>query len=673
MNVNEKILNREISHAIDVLGYSNSVSQKVIKLLNRADVDLFNRLTTELNKVTPSPEKLSRIKALLRSVNDLNATAYSKVSDQLKSDLRKFSAAEVEYQQNLIGSVQPVKVLPIAPEAAYAAAIATPFQGKFLSEFLAGMETQKANLIRDAVRIGFIESQTTGEIVNRIRGTRALNYTDGILNITRANAESVVLTAIAHTANVAQQALYDANEDIIKGYRYTATLDTRTTELCASRDGNYYPLGEPKPAIPAHFRCLPADSLILARCGISGVSKRWFDGDMIVIKTATNRELSCTPNHPILTNRGWVAAESLNFADKIICDGGSEWLAPIIDGNNNNVITSIHNVTEAFIGLSDVLTVPVPTAAPDFHGDGIDGEVAIISTYRFLRDGFDATIDKHIMQSNLVMRNLRKSKLIFNCSFRNFLKCLFSNSSNRVSIFCKGLPCLKWGYSHSCKLLLTTVSCFNVKAFKSIFYNIGRNIKSLSNSFNANPAIKHIDGGYDINVSLPSINSNNSCGFDSSIEDISRDIELADNLISGNICKVFSDSLVEFKRVSFSGHVYNLDTVEGWYSANGIVTHNCRSRYVAVIKSFKELGLDADIPASTRASMDGQVPDKTTYQEWLKKQSVARQNEVLGVTKAQLFRDGKLTLDKFVSPTGHVYTLDQLKERNAKAFDKIKN
>jgi SPP1 gp7 family putative phage head morphogenesis protein len=351
MNVNEKLLNKEISHAIDVLGYSNAVTKKIIQILNSADASLYSKLTAELNKVTPSPEKLSRIKALLRSVNDLNASAYTKVSDKLKSDLRKFAGSEVEYQQNLIGSVQPVKVLPISPEAAYASAVATPFQGKFLSEFLTGMETQKANLIRDAVRIGFIESQTTSEIVDKIRGTKALNYTDGIMNITRANAESVVLTAIAHTANVAQQALYDANEDIIKGYRYTATLDTRTTELCASRDGNYYPLGEPKPSIPAHFRC--------------------------------------------------------------------------------------------------------------------------------------------------------------------------------------------------------------------------------------------------------------------------------------------------------------------------------RSRYVAVIKSFKELGLDVDLPESTRASMDGQVPAKTTYQEWLKNQSVDRQNEVLGVTKAQLFRDGKLTLDKFVSPTGHVYSLDELKQRNAKAFESV--
>ena len=96
---------------------------------------------------------------------------------------------------------------------------------------------------------------------------------------------------------------------------------------------------------------------------------------------------------------------------------------------------------------------------------------------------------------------------------------------------------------------------------------------------------------------------------------------------------------------------------------------NCRSIMVAVTKSWKELGIDAEeLPASTRASMDGQVPDKLTYQTWLQKQSFERQKEVLGVTKAKLFRDGGLTVDRFVNNAGHTYTLDELRIRDAIAF-----
>jgi hypothetical protein len=57
-----------------------------------------------------------------------------------------------------------------------------------------------------------------------------------------------------------------------------------------------------------------------------------------------------------------------------------------------------------------------------------------------------------------------------------------------------------------------------------------------------------------------------------------------------------------------------------------------------VVKSWKELGIDiAEMDASTRASMDGQVPEDTKYGDWLKRQSKARQDEVLGPVRAKLF------------------------------------
>lgn len=64
----------------------------------------------------------------------------------------------------------------------------------------------------------------------------------------------------------------------------------------------------------------------------------------------------------------------------------------------------------------------------------------------------------------------------------------------------------------------------------------------------------------------------------------------------------------------------------------------------------------------------GPVPATQTYQTWLKGQSNAFQNEVLGNTKAKLFRDGGLTLDKFVDRNGTELTLKQLAQKEADAF-----
>jgi len=96
----------------------------------------------------------------------------------------------------------------------------------------------------------------------------------------------------------------------------------------------------------------------------------------------------------------------------------------------------------------------------------------------------------------------------------------------------------------------------------------------------------------------------------------------------------------------------------------------CRSVMAPVTKSFRELGLDIDeIPPGARASMNGQVPATTTYNEWLATQSVEFQNEVLGPTRGRLFREGGITMDRFVNNRGRLYTLEELRRREGRAFD----
>ena len=64
----------------------------------------------------------------------------------------------------------------------------------------------------------------------------------------------------------------------------------------------------------------------------------------------------------------------------------------------------------------------------------------------------------------------------------------------------------------------------------------------------------------------------------------------------------------------------------------------------------------------------GQVPAKTTYQDWLKRQSAAFQDDVLGKARGKLFREGRLPLDTFVDQKGQTLTLAQLGRKEAAAF-----
>jgi SPP1 gp7 family putative phage head morphogenesis protein len=58
-----------------------------------------------------------------------------------------------------------------------------------------------------------------------------------------------------------------------------------------------------------------------------------------------------------------------------------------------------------------------------------------------------------------------------------------------------------------------------------------------------------------------------------------------------------------------------------------------------------------------------QAPTMSNYARWLTKQPASVQNEILGSTRAQWFRDGKMSLADAIDADGRVMTLAQLREK----------
>jgi hypothetical protein len=134
---------------------------------------------------------------------------------------------------------------------------------------------------------------------------------------------------------------------------------------------NQYGLGPgiyPKakcPQPPFHPHCLPGDALIAASGPIKAVSKRWFEGWLAVIKTASGKHLEATINHPILTPFGWMSAGRL-------CVGGH-----IVSRIGCNASISIGNLFDPVDRGSE----QIKQSAYMFHGDGLDGGDLQIAEY----------------------------------------------------------------------------------------------------------------------------------------------------------------------------------------------------------------------------------------------------------------------------------------------------
>lgn len=260
MTVNERILEAQIKHSIFLERYKGGVLKQIIGLLNSTEEDLIILIASRLTAIEGrgfdlSAAETKRLEKLLQDIRKKRESVYKILADRLSGEMEDFSQYEADFQIRL-AETAGVHASFAMPSSAQLKSIVTsqPFRGRLLKDWASGLQQEEFKRLNDAIRIGITEGQTTDQIVRRIRGTKKSRYQDGILEISRRDAEALTRTAIAHVANRARSEVYYANADIVSKLQYVATLDSRTTLICASRDGKLYEIGK-EPALPAHFRC----------------------------------------------------------------------------------------------------------------------------------------------------------------------------------------------------------------------------------------------------------------------------------------------------------------------------------------------------------------------------------------------------------------------------------
>jgi len=716
--LDEEIESRLADRKIALFRYDAHLRQQIYKKLTALQKRLLNRVTAA------GIESISKkeLNLLLKDITKLINESYADVSEFSRDELNQLLPVEIASTQqiynkavkfDLFNSVPDYKIKSIQNSQLIA--------GSPLENWWAKQGNELNFKFSNIIRQGMLDGKATSELI--------LESKD-LLASSRRWAETLVRTAVMKVHDQAQQALRDENLDIIKGEQHISTLDTRTSEVCRVRDGkawdlNKKPIGDhdlPYQRPPIHPNCLIGDSYVLSRCGVSGAFKRWFEGEVVTITTSSGYKLTTTPNHPILTRNGWVGSNKINIGDYVVCDRFGKW-GDIANWNDDNVPAQIEQVFRSFLMSGKMTSISMPTSTVDFHGDGINGDVAIVATNRFLMNKVNVSLFEHFHQRvfsdrRICLGFLNGFGLFFQRFYRDFL-----SPSDLMGFQSKGFLFCFGSDAHSSKLLLAAISKINAILFQDVSDRMNRDVEFSMDSIYTDTKIKQI---YNIflgfidasknNISIeyqlfcfcsalyrvfceqsnnyavccvkyfgqtantfPSVVEFNNFvrwqGINGSFSDFNpilsndsvqheiRDSELAHNLINGCIIDVFFDKVINIEREIFAGHVYNLETEDNWYIANGIITHNCRSTLRLITKSWQELGIDADeIPESTRASMDGQVKASLNYEDWLKGKSPEEQDAVLGKGKADLWRRGVITFRDMLDQSGRPLTLAQLQD-----------
>lgn len=256
------------------------IEQAILDALNQHNSYLQRLSSTSVNEILKSFDALSiqalnKLRDLLDDLNEAekNSLASAKYST---SSLKEIQGVLAGWQQSIstvLPEILDISMIALASyESAYIYKLAgkkvpkingadllkkskkTPYAGGQLLDYIfptvAESIRKKAEyVIRDGVNLG----QTNQQIIQRIKGTKKLNYADGLLNQSRNAIDAEVRTARAHLSNDVYLQTW-----LALGFEYTrdvATLDGRTSLGCAVKDGRVQLVGVGHQKPPYHRRC----------------------------------------------------------------------------------------------------------------------------------------------------------------------------------------------------------------------------------------------------------------------------------------------------------------------------------------------------------------------------------------------------------------------------------
>lgn len=331
-----------------------------------------------------------------------------------------------------------------------------------------------------------------------------------------------------------------------------------------------------------HPNCFPGSVLVEAPTGVHASDARWYEGDVIVIQTASGDELTVTPNHPVLTSEGWVPAGLLREGmDVVRYDRWND--VGLVDGPDQvHVPTPIGDVHRALRESGTVTTVHVPVTAHQFHGDGVPNtEVEVVLTNRLLEDHGFAHAAQESGDGSFLSGGVGLSALL--PAGPPFEVVLGSDhaSDGLVSVSDLGGPLLGGHGLPAAARDVSGVGPVAASQQDAAHSRLG-DTNSPSDLGLCDACQMKLDRlisprGSGVFGGLGGFlgGTDDAAGAEPRVDGGLADAESGSELLGRLSGQVSLAQVVHVDRRDFHGHVYNLATQDHWYVASSIVVHNC--------------------------------------------------------------------------------------------------
>lgn len=197
----------------------------------------------------------ANLNALLRDLDNVLGGIAGDWNQLLLTDLKDLGAYESQWSAKTMAANIHASFTTPSPEQVWSAIKFNPMQLNDkpvdFASWIDGWADTEVSRLTQGVKMGFVQGRTTRDIVKEVVGA------GGLADISERNAKTIVRTAVAHVSNVAREATYDKNSDVIEGYSLVITLDGHTSAICRGwPPGKIYKPGDAfRPMPPFHPNC----------------------------------------------------------------------------------------------------------------------------------------------------------------------------------------------------------------------------------------------------------------------------------------------------------------------------------------------------------------------------------------------------------------------------------
>ena len=315
--------------------------------------------------------------------------------------------------------------------------------------------------------------------------------------------------------------------------------------------------------------------------------RREYAGEVVRIRTALGHDLTVTPNHPVLTGRGWVPAKDVEQGDhvfsRVLRDGVPLGVRPDEQEREPTVEQEFDALGDSF-GVGALLG-----STADFHGDGaVDKQVDVVLVDGCLMRDRQPALAEHFPESLLLCAPGPSELCLSNRPSDEVVVRAAHASHRSVGLPAQRRPILRAHSGHPRAHGVSRALGHDADVSEPARYGRLRHPERLADGLLVHPGLPELECAGGIDGLPPAI------GLKAEASELVGDEgrpagEVLPQLTDRSAFLVERDEVVDVDFGTWSGHVYNLSTLGGWYFANGIVTHNCRHRMVPYVEGYSRL------------------------------------------------------------------------------------